>query len=230
MEDKDIFNERVQRAIIDSTSAIEMKRSVPNAVPSLLAVELHVTTTTSTVVTSPAEVLALPVTTAATSVPFTEASDIPVTSAAVTSTPITLYTGPSGGLLVSPTVSSAPPIVTVGSTTTPSTFMIKTPVTPVFSAPLLLSSGTRTTLTPSSMPLRELPSSSTTIVGHHSPTTATQGETAKTDTKGLMGTLLNGQPFGIHMNLQYITIFNYLTLTSLSTLAHYWKVQLQSQY
>ena len=42
--------------------------------------------------------------------------------------------------------------------------------------------------------------------------------------------ILSGQPSGIRTNRQYIAIHNCLTLISLFTSAHYWKVQLQSQY
>ena len=174
IDQADTFNERVHRAIIDATSAIETK-SVLDAVPSPPTVEPQLIAATSTVVTSaPAEVSSLPVTTAAATIPSTEASDIPVTSATVTSTPIILSTGLSGSLLASPTVTSVSPNITVGLTTNPCTSPVELPVIPpvIFSTPLLLSSGARTTLTSSSIPLGGLPHSSTTFVSHDIPTTA----------------------------------------------------------
>ena len=139
VDQADTFNERVHRAMIDVTSAIETKRAAHSIATSPPVVESHVAVATSTVVTGATfEASVIPVTTVAASIPSTEAADILVTSA---------------------TVTSAPSGITMGSTTTASTSIVELPATPsvVFSTPLLLSSGARTTLTPSSIPLGELP-------------------------------------------------------------------------
>ena len=140
IEQADIFKERVHRAIIDVTSAIETSR--PTHDSTLHTVEPHVAAATSPVVTSPPpEASGPPVTTVSVSVPSTEASDIPVTSTTVSSTPVTLLTSSS---LTSTTLTSAPPSISASP-------MVGLPVTlPVFSTPLLLSSGARTASTSSS--------------------------------------------------------------------------------
>ena len=151
IDQADIFNERVQRAIIDATSAIDTKRSEHDTVPTPFIVESSATAAaTSTVVTStPAGAPSLSVTTATISVPATEVSDISLTTTSVTSTPITLSSVLSGSLLASTTVPlSVPPGITASLSTTPSASIVGLPVTPaVFSTPLLLSSSARTTLT-----------------------------------------------------------------------------------
>ena len=96
IDQADTFNERIHRAMVDVTSAIETKRSAHGIATSPPAVEAHAAVDSSTVVASTFfEPAVIPVTTVAASVPSTEAADIPVIFA---------------------TVTSAPPGITVGST------------------------------------------------------------------------------------------------------------------
>ena len=204
IEQADTFNERMHRAIIDVTSTIETKRSA-HIVISPPTVESPVTAATSIVVTSaPTEASVFPVTTAAISIPSTEAVDIPVTSA---------------------TVTSAPPSITVSSTTT-STSMVELPVTPsVVSTPLLLSSGARTTLTSSSIFPGELPRSSTTFTGDLLPTTtighAPKVKLPKLTLKKFNGDLTKWTTFwdsyesSIHHNFHLSDIDKFIYLNSL---------------
>ena len=207
IDQADTFNERVHRAMIDVTSAIETKRAAHSIATSPPAVESHVAVATSTAVTSATfEASVIPVTTVAASIPSTEAADIPVTSA---------------------TVTSAPSGITMGSTTTASTSIVELHATPsvVFSTPLLLSSGARTTLTPSSIPLGELPSPSTGVADHPLHTAAIRHapkvKLPKLTLKKFNGDLTKWTTFwdsyesSIHHNSQLSDIDKFIYLNSL---------------
>ena len=207
IDQADTFNERVHRAMIDITSAIETKRAAHGIATSPPAGESHVADATSTAVTSATfEASVIPVTTVAASIPSIEAADIPVISA---------------------TVTSALSGITTGSTTMASTSIVELPVTPsiVFSTPLLLSSGARTTLTPSSIPLGELPSPSTGVADHPLHTAAIRHapkvKLPKLTLKKFNGDLTKWTTFWdsyeslIHHNSQLSDIHKFIYLNSL---------------